>query len=105
MVEVFRANRYPQKFTKEDYVNKRAGHIAVSYDNSVLVWAGYAEVPPDEEEHEYWPPGDIWHYSYLNDVWKKLTTTGDIPNRCSGAGGCVVDDSLYVVAGFHQVFS
>jgi len=88
----------------EDYVNRRAGHVSVGFDNGVLVWAGYAEVPPNLEDHEYWPPGEVFHYSYFHNRWRKLNTSGDIPNRCSGAGGCLLEDTLYIAAGFHQVF-
>jgi len=87
----------------EDNVNRRAGHIAVAYENSALVWAGYAE-PTYDTEQEYWHPGDLYHYSYFHNVWRKLSTKGDIPNRCSGAGACVLNDDLYIVAGFHHVF-
>ncbi|XP_023346001.1 kelch domain-containing protein 2 [Eurytemora carolleeae] len=90
--------------TAEDNVNRRVGHIGVAYEGGALVWAGYAEVPPFLEGHEYWPPGDVWHFSFYHNVWRKLTTKGDTPNRCSGAGGCILEDTLFIVAGFHQVF-
>jgi hypothetical protein len=89
----------------ENNVNRRAGHIGVPYDGGALIWAGYAEESPFQEEHQYWPPGDIWHYSSYHNVWRKLTTRGMIPNRCSGAGGCILEDNLYIVAGFHQVLN
>jgi hypothetical protein len=30
-------------------------------------------------------------------------TRGDVPTKCSGAAACVLDDTMYVVAGFHRV--
>jgi hypothetical protein len=83
---------------------RRAGHIAVQYGEGALVWGGYSEVPAYLEGHEYYLPSEVWHYSYLKNTWKKLRTTGDVPNRCSGAGACLIDDSLFVAAGYHQVF-
>lgn len=88
-----------------DEVNKRAGHIAVQYGEGALVWGGYSEVPSYLDGHEYYLPSEVWHYSYLKNTWKKLRTTGDIPNRCSGAGACVIQDFLYIVAGYHQVLN
>ena len=29
-------------------------------------------------------------------------TTGETPTKCSGAAACVLDDAMYVVAGFHR---
>ena len=29
-------------------------------------------------------------------------TTGDVPTKCSGSAACVLDDTMYVVAGFHR---
>eukprot|EP00088_Acartia_fossae_P003322 TRINITY_DN11392_c0_g2_i1.p1 TRINITY_DN11392_c0_g2~~TRINITY_DN11392_c0_g2_i1.p1 ORF type:complete len:433 (+),score=52.91 TRINITY_DN11392_c0_g2_i1:56-1354(+) len=93
----------PDLFDEMDEINKRAGHIVVPYENGAIVWAGYSELPEYLQGHEYYLPSEIWHYSYLNNKWKKLITKGDFPNRCSGAGGCVLDDNFYVAAGFHRI--
>jgi len=84
-------------------INKRAGHIATAWREGALLWGGYSEEEPYMLGHEYYHPGQLWHYSYLTDSWKKIhKTEGDIPNRSSGAGGCILDDHFYIVAGFQQ---
>jgi len=84
-------------------INKRAGHIATAWREGAILWGGYSEEEPFMMGHEYYLPSQVWHYTYLTDSWKKHITTGDIPNRSSGAGGCVLDDHFYIVAGFQQV--
>lgn len=85
----------------EDNINQRAGHIAVSHRGRTLVWAGYMENQIDTDH--YWSTTDVMIYHTLTKTWVAQKTTGDIPTKCSGAAGCVMDDTLYVLAGFHRV--
>jgi len=81
--------------------NKRAGHIAVSHKGRALVWGGYQE--NQVESDQYWSSGEIWLYNSLTQAWRRERTTGDIPSKCSGAAAAVLEDTMYVVAGFHKI--
>jgi len=85
----------------EDKVNQRAGHLCVSHGERVIVWGGYMESVHNQDH--YWPASEVLVYSPQTEQWVALRTEGQVPNRCSGAAGCVEDDLLYVVAGFHRV--
>ena len=54
---------FPAKLRPEDKVNKRAGHIAVSYRGSALVWGGYLENSSDTDQ--YWNSTEIMIYNSL----------------------------------------
>ena len=46
-----------------------------------------------------------YSFHYKNPFWLLYffqRTTGDIPTKCSGSAACVLDDTMYVVAGFHR---
>jgi len=85
----------------EDNVNKRAGHVAVGHKGRALVWGGYMENQMDNDQ--YWSSGEILIYNSLTQKWTSRRTTGDIPSKCSGAAATVMDDTMYVVAGFHKI--
>jgi len=85
----------------EDHVNKRAGHIAVSFKDKALVWGGYMENQVDHDQ--YWSSAEVWIYRSLTQTWNSQKTSGDIPSKCSGAAATVIDDTMYIVAGFHKV--
>jgi len=92
----------PQEFKNEDNVNRRAGHVAVSHNGRVIVWGGYME-NQSSEGGDYWPTNEVWIYSSLVGVWLHQKTVGPAPTKCSGAAACVMDDNMYVVAGFHKI--
>jgi len=85
----------------EDNVNKRAGHVAVGHRGRALVWGGYMENQVDNDQ--YWSSGEIWLYNSLTQTWASHRTVGDIPSKCSGAAATVMEDTMYVVAGFHKI--
>ena len=85
----------------EDNVNKRAGHVAVGHMGKALVWGGYMENQVDNDQ--YWSSGEIWLYNSLTQTWSSHRTSGDIPSKCSGAAATVMEDTMYVVAGFHKI--
>lgn len=85
----------------EDKVNQRAGHVAVSHKGRTLVWGGYME--NRVETDHYWSTSDIMIHHNLTKTWVSQRTTGDVPTKCSGAAACVLDDTLYIMAGFHRV--
>jgi len=85
----------------EDNVNRRAGHVAVGHKGRALVWGGYMENQVDHDQ--YWSSGEIWIYNSLTQTWSSRRTTGEIPSKCSGAAATVMDDTMYVVAGFHKI--
>lgn len=85
----------------EDNVNQRAGHIAVGHRGRALVWGGYME--NQENNDQYWSSSEIWVYNGLTQTWTSRRTQGDVPSKCSGAAACVLDDSMFVVAGFHRI--
>lgn len=93
----------PLAFSREDNVNRRAGHVAVSYQESVIVWGGYMENQELEDGGDYWPTNEVWIYSSLTGCWRPQKTSGPAPSKCSGAAACVLDDSMYILAGFHKV--
>jgi len=82
-------------------VNQRAGHIAVSHRGRTLVWAGYMENQVNTDH--YWSTADVMIHHNLTKTWVAQRSTGAIPSKCSGAAACVLDDTLYVLAGFHRV--
>ena len=59
-----------------------------------------------------------WFYTFYLQPWNNFRilflslvliitvflqrTTGDVPTKCSGSAACVLDDTMYVVAGFHR---
>ena len=85
----------------EDRVSKRAGHISVAHRGRGLVWGGYEESQMNEDH--YLPSSELMIYNSLTQTWVSKRTTGDVPTKCSGAGGAVLGDVMYVVAGFHKV--
>lgn len=85
----------------ESYVNRRAGHVAVSYRQGALVWGGYLE--NQDYPDQYWTSSQVWLYNSLTHTWRCQKTAGDIPSKCSGAAAAVVGDTMYVLAGFHKV--
>jgi len=91
-----------REFTNEDNVNRRAGHVAVSHQGRVIVWGGYMENQTDSSG-DYWPTTEVWIYCSLTGLWRHQKTSGPAPTKCSGAAACVLDDNMYVVAGFHKV--
>jgi len=90
-------------FTNEDNVNKRAGHVAVAHNGRVIVWGGYME-NQSNDGGDYWPTSEVWIYSSLVGEWIRRRTIGPAPTKCSGAAATVMDDQMYVVAGFHKIF-
>jgi len=86
----------------EESVNRRAGHVAVAHRGRTLVWGGYMENQNGDNDH-YWSTAEVWVYHSLTRSWTVQRTTGDIPTKCSGSAACVLDDTMYVVAGFHRV--
>jgi len=55
------------------------------------------------ETDHYWATSEVWVYHSLTRTWAPQRTTGETPTKCSGAAACVLDDAMYVVAGFHRV--
>lgn len=92
----------PPAFSREDNVNRRAGHVAVGYQGSVIVWGGYME-NQELDGGDYWPTNEVWIYSSLTGSWRPQKTSGEAPSKCSGAAACVLDDSMYILAGFHKI--
>lgn len=42
-------------------------------------------------------------YNSLTQTWSNKRTYGDIPSKCSGAAATVMEDTMYVLAGFHKI--
>ena len=84
---------------QDDSVNKRAGHVAVAHKGRAFVWGGYMDFRFDQ----YWSSGEIWMYNSLTQTWTNKRTYGDIPSKCSDAAATVMEDTMYVLAGFHKI--
>jgi len=61
------------------------------------------ESQDQEPSDHYWPTSELLMLHPHTRQWTALKTGGHEPSRCSGAAGCVLDEVLYVVAGFHRV--
>ncbi|CAB3379204.1 Hypothetical predicted protein [Cloeon dipterum] len=86
-------------------IHCRSGHITVRYRDHVLVWGGSREVHYDNgTNHEYHDANELMMYNCLTEVWTRQFTSGEVPFRCSGACGVVLDHFLYVFGGFQVIF-
>ena len=74
----------------EETVNTRAGHVAVSYRQGAIVWSGYEE--NQDFKDQYHSSSQVWVYSSLTQTWRCQKTTGQIPNKCSGAAATVIGE-------------
>lgn len=76
----------------------RAGHVAVSAGNHVLIWGGYDE-PFNNEK--YLPPNEVWLYDPSCESWFVRLTSGDVPPGLSGACAVVVlkDHAMFIIGG------
>ena len=52
---------------------------------------------------DYWPTNEVWIYSGLTGCWRPQKTSDVAPSKCSGAAACVMDDYMYILAGFHKI--
>ena len=76
----------------EDFVNRRAGHVAVSYRQGAVVWGGYME--NQDFSDQYWSSSQVWVYSSLTHTWTSQKTSGDVPSKCSGAAAAVIGEMI-----------
>ncbi|GIY18261.1 kelch domain-containing protein 1 [Caerostris darwini] len=78
----------------------RTGHIAVSYENYVLVWGGYRE-NPGVASNTYFSGAELYIYSCISEKWY-LKKNGNVsfPPGMSGSTAVVIDDALYVFGGY-----
>lgn len=83
-----------------ELVDQRAGHIAVTYLDTVLVWGGYSETK--KSSTDYWDPSVVLMYQPLLRTWRSLETRGHIPKSTCGATAVVYDNDMYVLMGFQR---
>ncbi|PRD21809.1 UNVERIFIED_CONTAM: Kelch domain-containing protein 2 [Trichonephila clavipes] len=95
----------------------RTGHVAVSYDKSVLVWGGYRE-NSGGQANTYYSGSEIWIYSCVSERWwdiiknfcimklvhykKYLKVCYDTrcPPGMSGSTAVIIEDSVYLFGGY-----
>jgi len=75
---------------------QRAGHIAFSYGDQLIVWAGYSLEP----SVHYCDPQEIIFYDPFTCKVLVKQSTGQFPPSNSGTCGVVVGDYLYVYGGY-----
>ncbi|XP_067011979.2 kelch domain-containing protein 2 isoform X2 [Anabrus simplex] len=91
--------------TMRDKIYRRSGHIAVAYQECVIIWGGYVEHVQETSTSpivsQYHDTDEIWVYDRITEVWERILTKGDIPPRNSGSCAVLLEDNLYVFGGYH----
>jgi len=64
------------------------------------VWGGCEYGPEENVHNEYWDPADVT--LHFEGKWLRKTTTGDIPRCSSGATAQVLNNTMFVLCGFHS---
>ncbi|GFT01211.1 kelch domain-containing protein 2 [Trichonephila clavipes] len=78
----------------------RTGHVAVSYDKSVLVWGGYRE-NSGGQANTYYSGSEIWIYSCVSERWYlKVCYDTRCPPGMSGSTAVIIEDSVYLFGGY-----
>ena len=81
--------------------NHRAGHTMVAHRGRAVVWGGYME--NQDNIDQIWPSNEILFFEAMTQNWTRHQTKGNVPSKCSGAAACVLGDTMFMIAGFHEV--
>ncbi|RZF40308.1 hypothetical protein LSTR_LSTR006917 [Laodelphax striatellus] len=76
----------------------RSGHVAVGFENELLIWGGSRCSPL--HDNDYCDPNVLWVYNTLNDVYTRREILGLPPQGSCGSAAVIHDGSLYIFGGF-----
>ncbi|ELU10621.1 hypothetical protein CAPTEDRAFT_215154 [Capitella teleta] len=79
----------------------QAGHTAVCFGDTVVVWGGYTVTVTMHNYHteRYIDPEKLSVYDVETDSWRRVPTTGKAPPAKSGASAVAVGRHMYIVGG------
>lgn len=78
----------------------RTGHVAVTYEECMLVWGGYKE---NENQAVYFNGSELWVYHAFSEKWHLKKCGGESPPPgTSGAVTLLLHDNLYIFGGYQE---
>ena len=74
-------------------VKDRTNHVIGVWNNTVLIWGGWRS-----HGSKYWDPKIV--HCYLDGIWMKKRTRGEVPPPMAGPAAGIIGDQLFVACGY-----